>query len=75
MKRLIVSAAMMAAFAAFGDEFLVMRCCGYAFFDPETPVPTREMKRLAFPGQGELCADIPDDSAPTHEDRVSMVKL
>ncbi|MCX6898776.1 MAG: hypothetical protein NT105_08765 [Verrucomicrobia bacterium] len=49
--------------AAFGDEFLVMRCCGYAFFDPEKPVPTREMKRLAFPGQGKLCADIPDDSA------------
>ena len=49
--------------AAFGDEFLVMRCCGYAFFDPENPVPTRELKRLAFPGQGELCADIPDDSA------------
>jgi hypothetical protein len=49
--------------AAFGDECLVMRCCGYAFFDPEQPVPTREMKRLAFPGQGELCADILDYSA------------
>lgn len=49
--------------AAFGDEFIVMRCCGYAFFDPEKPVPTRELRRLAFPGQGQLCADIPDDSA------------
>jgi hypothetical protein len=49
--------------AAFGDDFLVMRCCGYAFFDPEKPVPTRDMRRLAFPGQGDLCPDIPDDSA------------
>jgi hypothetical protein len=49
--------------AAFGDEFLVMRCSGYAFFEPENPVPTRDLKRLAFPGQGELCADVPDDSA------------
>lgn len=49
--------------AAFGDEFLVMRCGGYAFLDPEKPVPTRDMQRHAFPGQGELCPDIPDDSA------------
>ena len=49
--------------AAFGDEFLVMRCGGYAFLDPETPVPTRDLRRFAFPGQGELCADVPDDSA------------
>jgi len=34
-------------------------------FRPGKPVPTRELKRLAFPGQGELYADIPDDYQPS----------
>lgn len=49
--------------AAMDGEFLVMRACGYALFSPETPVPTRELNRLAFPGQGALPPDIADDSA------------
>lgn len=49
--------------AALGPEFLVMRACGYARFDPENPVPTRELNRRAFPGQGALPPDIADDSA------------
>lgn len=49
--------------ASLDSKFLVMRACGYAFFDPEDPVPTRELRRSAFPGQGALPPDIADDSA------------
>jgi len=49
--------------AAMGDELLVMRAGGYAHFNPEQPVATRELPRLKFPGQETLPADVPDDSA------------
>jgi len=49
--------------AAFNGEFLVMRCGGYAFVDPEKPVGVRELKRYPFPTSAGLPADIPDDSA------------
>lgn len=49
--------------AAMGDELLVMRAGGYAFFNPEQSVATRELQRLKFPGQETLPADVPDDSA------------
>lgn len=49
--------------AALDSEFLVMRACGYALLDPERPVPTRDLRRFAFPGQGALPPDITDDSA------------
>lgn len=49
--------------AAFGDEFLVMRCGGYAFVDPEKPVAVRDLIRHPFPGSAGLPDDIPDDSA------------
>jgi len=49
--------------AAFGGEFLVMRCGGYAFLDPEKPVGVRELKRYPFPTSAGLPADVPDDSA------------
>ena len=48
--------------AAFNGEFLVMRCGGYAFVDPEKPVAVRELTRHPFPGSAGLPADIPDDS-------------
>jgi hypothetical protein len=48
--------------AAMGDVFLTMRAGGYAFFDPEKPIAIRELSRHPFPGQGELPADVPDDS-------------
>lgn len=49
--------------AAFNGEFLVMRCGGYAFVDPEEPVGVRELNRHPFPSSAGLPADIPDDSA------------
>ncbi len=49
--------------AAFGGEFLVMRCGGYAFEDPERPVGVRELKRYPFPTSPGLPADVPDSSA------------
>lgn len=49
--------------AAFGGEFLVMRCGGYAFLDPEKPVGIRDLKRYPFPTSAGLPADVPDDSA------------
>lgn len=49
--------------AAFGGEFLVMRCGGYAFVDPEKPVATRDLRRYPFPTSAGLPADVPDDSA------------
>lgn len=49
--------------AAFGGEFLVMRCGGYAFLDPENPVGVRDLKRYPFPTSAGLPADIPDGSA------------
>jgi hypothetical protein len=49
--------------AAFGDKLLVMRAGGYAFFDPEHPVSTKELTRNKFPGQVQLPDDVPDDSA------------
>jgi len=48
--------------AAMGDEFLTMRGGGYAFFNPENPLPTTRLKRLRFPGQDGLPEDVPDDS-------------
>lgn len=49
--------------AACGDELLVMRAGGYAFFDPEQPIANRELHRNRFPGQDELPQDVPDESA------------
>lgn len=49
--------------AAMGDELLVMRAGGYARFDPEHPVATKELTRYKFPGQDVLPDDVPDDSA------------
>jgi len=49
--------------AACGDELLVMRAGGYAFFNPEQPVAITELQRNKFPGQAELPQDVPDDSA------------
>jgi len=49
--------------AAFDGEFLVMRCGGYAFIDPEKPVGVSKLKRYAFPTSAGLPADIPDSSA------------
>ncbi len=49
--------------AAMGDDFLVMRAGGYAFFNPEHPVATTNLTRHLFPGQKTLPADVPDDSA------------
>lgn len=49
--------------AAFGGEFIVMRCGGYAFADPEKPVGVRDLKRYPFPTSAGLPADIPDGSA------------
>lgn len=48
--------------AAVGDELFVNRASGYAFFDPEQPVATRELPIAKFPGQTELYPDAPDDS-------------
>ncbi len=48
---------------AMGDEFLVMRAGGYAFFNPEHPVATANMKRHLFPGQEALRADVATRSA------------
>ncbi len=48
--------------AAMGDEFFTMRGGGYAFFDPEMPVATTELKRHRFPGQGDLPQDVADSS-------------
>ncbi|HWL11320.1 MAG TPA: hypothetical protein VNQ76_23145 [Planctomicrobium sp.] len=47
---------------AMGDEFLTMRCGGYAFFNPENPVATIELQRHKFPGQEKLPEDVPDNS-------------
>ncbi|MCB1227651.1 MAG: hypothetical protein KDK99_17675, partial [Verrucomicrobiales bacterium] len=49
--------------AAMGDELLVMRAGGYARFDPQHPQATRVLLRHPFPGQKNLPADVPDDSA------------
>lgn len=49
--------------AAFNGEFLVMRCGGYAFVDPERPVGVRALKRYPFPTSPGLPDDIPDGSA------------
>ncbi|MCB1078005.1 MAG: hypothetical protein KDM64_09280, partial [Verrucomicrobiae bacterium] len=49
--------------AGMGDELLVMRAGGYSRFDPRHPVATRELIRHKFPGQDQLPADVPDDSA------------
>lgn len=49
--------------AAFGDELFVNRASGYAFFNPEQPVATRELKISKFPSQTELDPDVPDESA------------
>ncbi|MBX3739401.1 MAG: hypothetical protein KF712_00315 [Akkermansiaceae bacterium] len=49
--------------AAFGDQVLSMRAGGYAFFDPEKPVATRELQRNKFPGQDRMPDDVPDESA------------
>ena len=49
--------------AGMGDELLVMRAGGYARFDPRHPVATQELIRHQFPGQEQLPADVPDDSA------------
>ncbi len=48
---------------AMGDEFLVMRAGGYAFFNPEHPVATTNLTRHPFPGQKTLPGDVPNDSA------------
>lgn len=49
--------------AAMGDDLLVMRAGGYALFNPNHPVATRELMRHQFPGQAQLPDDVPDDSA------------
>lgn len=49
--------------AAFGDELLLMRAGGYAFFNPEQPIATKELDRHKFPGQEVLPQDVPDESA------------
>lgn len=49
--------------AAAGDELLVMRCGGYARFNPVHPLATLELTRHPFPGQEQLPADVPDESA------------
>lgn len=49
--------------AAIGNELLLMRAGGYAFFNPEQPVATKDLIRHKFPGQDTLPQDVPDDSA------------
>ncbi len=48
--------------AAVGDEIFVNRASGYAFFNPEKPTATRELKISKFPSQKELDPDVPDDT-------------
>ena len=49
--------------AAVGEDFLVMRAGGYAFFNPEHPVATTNLTRHPFPGQEAMPVDVPNDSA------------
>ncbi|MCP5557172.1 MAG: hypothetical protein H7A55_05425, partial [Verrucomicrobiaceae bacterium] len=48
--------------AAMDDAFLTMRGGGYAYFNPEKPVATKDLQRLQFPGQNELPQDVADNS-------------
>ena len=48
--------------SAMGDDFLLMRAGGYAFFNPERPEATGKLTRYPFPGQDALPADVTDNS-------------